>query len=359
MRLSSKIKATLAMAAMLSTIAAVAWAQNLEVKGNAWFATGGSGSAGIGTNSPLAKFHVIAPGVFGSEATDGTSLAGTVPVVAQMQTGSTAFGIINSHGRQVGAINVDGDGATATSRGYVSFLDKADGVWHTSLSLNKGRVGIGTTAPAGALDVNGDIYRAGLLAISGEAGGWLRINQNGAFPNGTHFPFRANFAGGITTGTWWSVDPGAGNVVVQGRVGIGTTTPALPLDVRGAIGAGNSDVYFTNTGHFHTGFGNTPGYAAIENAADYNTLMILGRAGTSVGRRVDVWDYLQVNGRLRSTTGTPVYVVDPGCASPPPGTLTTSSTCAACMACCTGDSCSNCCSYFSVNNSLAGRLVDP
>src|SRR5438132_733993 len=122
MRLSSKIKTTLLLAAVLSTIAAVSWAQNLEVKGNAWFATGGSGSAGIGTASPLAKFHVIAPGAFGGEAADGTSLAGTVPIVAQPQTGSTVFGIINSHGRQVGAINVDGDGATATSRGYVSFF---------------------------------------------------------------------------------------------------------------------------------------------------------------------------------------------------------------------------------------------
>src|SRR5438093_48918 len=146
MRLSSKIKATLAMAAVLSMIAAVSWAQNLEVKGNAWFATGGSGSAGIGTASPLAKFHVIAPGGFGGENTDGTSLAGSVPVVAQGS--STVFGIINSHGRQAGAINVDGDAATTTSRGTVDFYDKVDGVWRMSLALNKGSVGVGLTQPA-------------------------------------------------------------------------------------------------------------------------------------------------------------------------------------------------------------------
>jgi len=355
MRLSSKIKATLAMAAVLSTIAAVAWAQNLEVKGNAWFATGGSGSAGIGTASPLAKFHVIAPGGFGGEATDGTSLAGNVPVVAQGN--GHVFGIINSHGRQVGAISVDGDNASAASRGYVSFLDKADGVWHTSLSLNKGNVGIGTTAPAGALDVNGDIYRAGLLAISGEAGGWLRINQNGAFPNGTHFPFRSNFYRGITTGTWWSVEPGVGNVLVQGSVGIGTTNPALPLDVRGAIGAGNSDIYFTNPSHNHTGFGNTAGYAAIENSSNYGTLMVLGRAGTPWGRKVDVWDYLQVNGRIRATDGTAIYVTPGDCQSPGPGVLTLNPTCN--YACSCGVSDMGCCGFYIPNNSLLGRLVDP
>jgi peptidase G2-like protein/endosialidase-like protein len=96
-----------------------------------------------------------------------------------------------------------------------------------------GRVGIGKTNPAGTLDVNGDIYRAGLLAISGEAGGWLRINQNNDFPNGTHFAHRANFYAGITTGNWWSVEPGVGNLLVQGNVGIGKSNPSHALDVSG------------------------------------------------------------------------------------------------------------------------------
>ncbi len=66
---------------------------------------------------------------------------------------------------------------------------------------------------------------------------------------------------------------------------------------RGPLYLGNSDVYFTNTEHTHTAFGNAAGYAAIENDSKaYNCLMILGRAGTKVGRNVQVWDYLQVNG---------------------------------------------------------------
>ena len=47
----------------------------------------------------------------------------------------------------------------------------------------------------------------------------------------------------------------------------------------------NSDVYFTNTSHNRTGIGNAAGNAAIENAADYNTLMILGRSGGLGGVR--------------------------------------------------------------------------
>lgn len=75
------------------------------------------------------------------------------------------------------------------------------------------------------------------------------------------------------------------------------------LEVSGGIRAGNSDLYFTKTHHNHSGIGNTQGYAAIENAADHDALMILGRAGTDKGRKVKLWDYLQVNGSM-DITGT-------------------------------------------------------
>ncbi|MFK0730891.1 MAG: tail fiber domain-containing protein [Gloeotrichia echinulata HAB0833] len=87
----------------------------------------------------------------------------------------------------------------------------------------------------------------------------------------------------------------------DGNIGIGTSQPQGKLDIQGDIRAGNSDIYFTKTDHNHTGTGNTTGYAAIENAADHNALMILGRAGTSKGRYVKLWDYLQVNGGMEIT----------------------------------------------------------
>lgn len=87
-----------------------------------------------------------------------------------------------------------------------------------------------------------------------------------------------------------------------GGVAIGTTVQNGALNVPGTVNIGqtwlnNSDIYFNNTGHNHTGLGNTAGYAAIENAANYNTLMILGRSGgIGGGRSVSVWDRLDVNG---------------------------------------------------------------
>jgi hypothetical protein len=83
------------------------------------------------------------------------------------------------------------------------------------------------------------------------------------------------------------------------NVGIGTASPGYKLDVNGAVSLGNSDIYFTKTTHNHTGIGNAAGFAAIENASNYNTLMILGRSGGLYGvRSVSIWDRLDVNGTL-------------------------------------------------------------
>jgi len=93
----------------------------------------------------------------------------------------------------------------------------------------------------------------------------------------------------------------AAELLLTGR--FGQPVPELSLvsdkiNLRGQVFACNSDIYFTNTEHNHSGIGNTAGFAAIENAKDYGALMILGRAGTDAGRKVRLWDYLKVEGRL-------------------------------------------------------------
>lgn len=171
---------------------------------------------------------------------------------------------------------------------------------------------IGSVNMTGALTVQNNLTVAGNISIGGLT---IQTISSGAPPTNTlqvngsvkATAFEGNGAtldgvvkkvGDIMTGPLTVQN----NLTVTGNVGIGTTEPQGKLDVRGAIHAGNSDIYFTKTDHNHTGLGNTIGFAAIENAASFGALMILGRSTPPTGRRiVKLWDYLQVNGDLDVT----------------------------------------------------------
>jgi hypothetical protein len=113
----------------------------------------------------------------------------------------------------------------------------------------QGYVGINHTKPEAPLDVNGNALVRGDLKVGGKL---------------------------VPTGGVLNVD---GKLVTNGDAAVG-----------GAIEAGNSDLYFTNPNHEHSGKGNTPGYAAIENSKGYNSLMILGRMSDDRFRYIGLWD---------------------------------------------------------------------
>lgn len=182
----------------------------------------------------------------------------------------------------------------------------------SGISYTGDNVGIGTAQPQNKLHV----YTPGIHGSHILAGDHTLTLKGVNDPVAYHpaLPYiqwlegtdvRAMYLGwGQTSGPKW-IDLGLENgynlSITGGNVGIGTAAPEAALDVRGAIRAGNSDLYFTKTDHAHTGVGNQAGYAAIENAANFDALMILGRAGTAQGRSVRLWDYLQVNGNLDVT----------------------------------------------------------
>jgi hypothetical protein len=76
---------------------------------------------------------------------------------------------------------------------------------------------------------------------------------------------------------------------------------------KSGIEAGNSDIYFTKTDHLHSTLGNPSGNAAIENASNYGSLMILGRS-TPTGRVVRMWDSVGIRGGDKSTVAAPLDV---------------------------------------------------
>lgn len=179
-------------------------------------------------------------------------------------------------------------------------LNDAAGVSRLCVDAATGNVGVGTTKPADKLTVEGRV-RAGALSI----GPWP-ANAGYVFL-GSNLLNQAD-AGNYALLQGATSEPGVTYVNSPTRVGLRVanvdklTVAADGVSVNGSVKVGGSDLYFTETGHTHTGFGNTIGFAAIENASDYEALMILGRSmpqrGGGFSRRVKVWDHLEVNGAL-------------------------------------------------------------
>lgn len=114
------------------------------------------GNVGIGTSDPKNKFHLYSAATADAYATfgfDGT--AG--PAVNVGYAGA-------SYGRSAGFINVRPDAAATAPNPSLRFLT-AD--VQRMIITNTGRVGIGTSAPAAALDIAGDAHISGNLNVDG------------------------------------------------------------------------------------------------------------------------------------------------------------------------------------------------
>ena len=155
----------------------------------------GNGNVGIGTNAP--GF----PLTFSDQLGDKISLSGP-------SGDHYGFGI------QGDLLQIHTKGANSDiAFGYGS----SNSFKETMRIKGNGNVGIGTTAPAGKLDVNGDVAIQGKHAIRG-SDTYLRLNEDGKFTNGVHTPYlfssKSLNVGGV--GGW--ANPGDGNVDVAGNV---------------------------------------------------------------------------------------------------------------------------------------------
>jgi hypothetical protein len=122
--------------------------------------TESNGNLGFGTTTPLGKVHIKAGGGFAGENPDGTSQGGGVPLL--MQSDQTVLGFLNGNGRQAFAINLDYNLGTTNARGVVTFYDKYDGNWHSSLTLKNGNAGFGAISPSQKLEVAGNLKITGV-----------------------------------------------------------------------------------------------------------------------------------------------------------------------------------------------------
>ncbi len=172
-----------------------------------------------------------------------------------------------------------------------------------------GNLGIGITNPTQRLEVNGGIKTQSLtFNTASNTGNSMSITRTD-----TNLQLNLGFSGLLIGGTPLTYNFQVGYTSSFFVIGQSPFVETFSVNQNGdgkftgSLTVGGSDLYFTQTNHSHTGFGNTNGFAAIENAAaPYNALMILGRSiGTGGTRVVKLWDYLEVNGTAAKTNGGP------------------------------------------------------
>jgi hypothetical protein len=260
------------------------------------FVQGGTGNVGIGTPTPAEALEV-----------NGRVKAGVLTVGPWPANPSFAF---------FGANTLDHTNAgnyallqsTVARDVGATYLNSPENIKFRignvdQMILTKdGNFGIGTTAPEEKLHLNSSSTSGTNIRIVSADGHGSRIDLVNTSNNVTTRIGHINNIGVFQIG--FDNSSPALTVIPSGNVGIGTTTPAAKLDVLGAIRAGGSDIYFTEINHNHTGIGNAPGVAAIENATNFGALMILGRnmgTASAVNRVVKLWDFLEVNGNVSIT----------------------------------------------------------
>jgi len=240
-----------------------------------------TGNVGIGTTNPANLLHVKASGNYGTIVSDNST-----------NTGGGAFGV-RKNGSAIGFLLNKGSWFGDTSNDLCLSAETGYNIrFYTNGSITErfiidtsGNVGIGTTSPVNLLHTNGsDYYVRFSNASGGDAG--LKISYLNSDTHGLHLTYNPNIAVSyidntypVTSGQQWGDIRFRQNVGgtmttrmiikadTSGNVGIGTTSPAAPLEVSGGVamtGGWNRTAMLQGTFPvlaFHSSY--TPKYAGI------------------------------------------------------------------------------------------------
>jgi hypothetical protein len=230
-------------------------------------------NVGIGTVTPIAKLHVNGGPAFQHLRIDSSNSQGTWFNLNDTDTDGRDWALIST-----GSVN--GEGA-----GKLLIRDNTTPSVRMTFDTT-GNVGIGTTSPTHLLHVSGGNNSTEGIYIEGDDTG-LFIKDTGG--SASEFKIFNNDGLGI-----YQVSGGAGAGVrmqiseATGNVGIGTTSPASKLDVRGDVKLGSSGQYFA--------MGGDENLRIIRGIVDNNGNVLYG-SGYSV---------------VRNSTGTYTVTFSPG-----------------------------------------------
>ncbi len=287
-----------------------------------------SGNVGIGTAAPQQRLHVSGGNIeidrnFNIGSLDGFNVGAL--------SGFINFGIAKDgfenrfSGMKVEEIQV---GPSDDLFGTLSFFTDAEGIDFSTERMRitgLGNVGIGTTNPTSKLQVDGNVSVNGDVLVNGTAGNILfnaldasiEITRFAGIPfidfknnNSEDFDFRIQQTGNnsmnfesSSTATILFLD-GLGNV------GIGTTSPNFPLDLRGilSISAGSARIELEDTGVAGADWwilpstgGNVDRFRIYDVGAAQDRLVIDGTGNVGIGTssptaKLNVIGNMRING---------------------------------------------------------------
>jgi len=201
-------------------------------------------NVGIGTNAPVEKLDV-----WGRVRADATTV-GAWPA----NPAYAAIGLNTLDQRQPGNYALLMGVTEAVGR---TMLNGAAGLGLRVNNAEKVTVTADTVAVTAGLAVQGDVAIGGKHALRGNDG-WLRLNQDGKFPEGTHTPglFAPN---SLNVGAGWNGwgNPGAGNIAYAGQLN------KLDVQPQGAAVVRCGDFLIGGAG---AGRRATPGRALVDTA---------------------------------------------------------------------------------------------
>ncbi|MCL5012016.1 MAG: hypothetical protein M1320_01175, partial [Patescibacteria group bacterium] len=247
----------------------------------------------------------------------GVTGSGSVNYIAKWNTASTinASTLLYDNGTNVGigAINplykLDVQGGQINSSGGLCINGDCKTAWSqvtgtnywtatgTSIYYNSGNVGVGTANPGAALEV-----------MSNSSTGWIKLsttsgnpviqstNDIGFIAAGNYPLYLSGSAAGIAVGTGYangSYGPPTNGAIIQGNVGIGTTSPAAKLQVASSTNTEGVRIISSNYSPF-----------IIRNSADTADLFRVDQNGNVTGGtgNASAWTRDAVNGYLYTST---------------------------------------------------------